>query len=208
MSKAVHKYITIRPKIKREEVQRTDITLSHLILLTFGSDHYYAFKGYHRASSLKAYYGKLLSAFRTAIKNTISNTDSLHLKTLLERIDSCKKLLKLCKDISAIHQTMVTYQSEIIFLLIGQEPDNGHEKNVTLRKENWYLNHHRQIIYLQNDEQRKNVIFSKVLSGQYLERLPDIEKLRKKLWVEYNNDCSLFMGWFKNEYKDVYVELF
>lgn len=87
-------------------------------------------------------------------------------------------------------------------------PNNWREKTVRMTDSNWKLNEERTIIYLQNNEQKKNVIFEKLNRGLYEEKLAKYSKMREIYLLDFNGNENDFMNWFKSEFPLVYLELF
>jgi len=81
-------------------------------------------------------------------------------------------------------------------------------KHTINRKENWLLDAHRKIIYIQNHEQKKNVIYSLTSNNFYNDKIPNREELREINWKICKNNPEKFVDWFKENYPNVYLEIF
>ena len=101
---------------------------------------------------------------------------------------------------------MITNLTKIVFLLIGQVPNNWEKRKTNFNKE-WKLDKYRNINYTSNYQQMTFLIldnyktYSKSINGL------SIKKLWDKLNYEFHNDYFKFINWFKNNHFDIYKKI-
>ncbi len=140
-------------------------------------------------------------------EETITITDNHHKQELLDTINSSEKSIELLKDFDSLDQKMISFQSELIFLLIGYMPRWSQQK-VLNRRSSWKLNGCRQIQYVQNSNHKKNIIFGAVQSkcgdkyGHWSNFLYDI------YCKQCHNDPDELILWFKKNHPDIYYDIF
>jgi len=191
-----------------EKLRKTNHNYSSLIQNLFGDKPYREVKGWQSPKELKKYLLKIIKAYEKSISLNIDFADLGHKNTMFDLLEIYEKQIKLSKTFGELDQTFISLQSELIFLLIGKIPNNWRKKTVRMIDSNWNLNEERTIIYIQNNEQKKNVIFEKLNRGLYAEILPDYSKMRKIYLFDFNGNENDFMNWFKNEFPSIYLELF
>ena len=174
----------------------------------FGDKAYREVKSWQSPKELKKYLLKIINAYEKSINSSIEFTDLGHKKTIFNLLEFYEKQIKLSKTFGELDQTFISLQSELIFLLIGKMPNNWREKEVRLINSNWNLNDERKIIYFQNNEQKKNVIFEKINRGLYSDELPELREIRMIYLIEFKKNADEFMGWFKEKFPTIYLELF
>jgi hypothetical protein len=192
----------------KDEARKTDLGLCFHLQFLYGQRTYSRVKDYHSPSSLKEHFRKLLKTYKVAIENSVDDLDGFQSRRIYDLIAREEEGLKLRKTFHDLDQSMIAFQSELIFLLLGEMPKNWHEKNVTNHARNWKLNSKRTLTYRQNDDQRMLVIFEALSTKEYENRLPDKEELRTKFWIDCKSKPKLFIRWFKKEYPTIYLDLF
>ena len=144
--------------------RKTEMSFSYLIACLYGeSKGLREITKYHNLADAKKYFLKIIKGIRFAIEETITVTDNHHKQELLDTINSSEKSIKLSKDFDGLDQKMISFQSELIFLLIGDMP-RWSQRKVLNRRSSWQLNESRQIQYIQNSNHKKNIIFGAVQS--------------------------------------------
>lgn len=194
--------------MKNQNVRRTNIKLDFHLHSIYGNKAYKEIKDWHNVSTLKKYLTKILNTYRVAIESTITHTDNWHKTQIFSLIDKEKESLLSFQTFDEIDQSMITFQSELIFLLIGSMPDNWQSRNVTNHRRNWKLDGNRKIFYQQDNNQKMNLIFTVVSKGIYNDQLPDLDTLRRIYWRDCKKDPNTFIQWFKDKYPKPYIELF
>jgi hypothetical protein len=191
-----------------ERTRKTNHNYSILIQDLFGEKPYGEVKNGQSPKELKKYLLKIIKAFGKSISLNIDFADLDHKSTIFDLLECYESQIKLSKTFGELDQTFISLQSNLIFLLIGKMPSNWREKTVRMIDSNWRLNKERTIIYIQNDEQKKNVIFEKLNSGLYAEELPEYSKMREIYMHNFNRNENKFMNWFKSKFPLIYLELF
>ena len=143
----------------REKSRKTDIEMSFLIQNLYGDRDYRMFKEYQNISITKKYYLKIMKTIRLAVEGNLNYTDKHHFDSIISLLVNCEKRIKLSKSFSTIDQTMIAFQTELIFLLIGSMPKNWNSNRVINKKSSWKLDKYRQITYNQSIIQKRNLIF-------------------------------------------------
>jgi hypothetical protein len=191
-----------------EKLRKTNHNYSSLIHNLFGDKPYREVKSWQSPKELKKYLLKIIKAYEKSISLNVDFADLGHKITIFNLLEFYSNQIKLSKTFGELDQTFISLQSELIFLLIGKMPNNWREKTIRMTDSNWNLNEERTIIYIQNNEQKKNVIFEKLNRGLYAEKLPEYSKMREIYQFNFNRNENDFMNWFKNEFPLIYLELF
>ena len=191
-----------------EKYRKTEISFSFLIHQLYGGQDYTIIKSYNDPLSAKKYYLKIIKSIRFSIEETISITDNNHKEELLQTIDRFKTRIKSARTFEQLDQLMITFQSEIIFLLIGFLPNRRRTNKVINSRGNWKLDNYRQIQYIQTNEQKKNLIF-KAVQGKYKERFGEWGTFVTKIYSrQCNNKSDKLIEWLRKHHSDIYVDLF
>jgi hypothetical protein len=191
-----------------EKLRKTNHNYSLLIHNLFGDKPYREVKSWQSPKELKKYLLKIIKAYEKSISLNIDFADLGHKNTIFNLLELYESQIKLSKTFGELDQTFISLQSELIFILIGKIPYNWREKTVRMIDSNWHLNEERTIIYIQNNDQKKNVIFEKLNRGLYVDKLPEYSKMKKIYLFDFNRNENDFMNWFKNEFPLIYLELF
>ncbi len=156
----------------------------------------------------KKYFLKMIKSIKFAIEETITITDEQHKQGLLNTINKSKRLIKSSKSFDSLDQQMVSFQSELIFVLIGLMPHQWRQQKVTNNRSLWKLNDYRQIQYTQNINQKKNLIFSAV-QGKYEDKFGSWNEFLDNIYYKqcHQNPAELIL-WFKKNHPDIYCDLF
>lgn len=190
------------------DLRKTQLEFSFLIQQLYGNKDYVSIKSSHDLQLIKKYYLKILQSIRLAIKETITVIDSGHKRNLFQTLDRFEKDIKSSDSFEEIDVMMVTFQSTLIFLLLGLLPERWRSKNVVNKKENWKLDFYRQIQFVQNVEQRKNLIFS-AIQGKYKDRFIDWGDFVSNVYSkECNNKPEILEEWIKTNHPDIFTDLF
>lgn len=191
-----------------EKYRKTEISFSFLIHQLYGGQDYRIIKSYNDPLSAKKYYLKIIKSIRFSIEETISITDNNHKEELLQTIDRFKTRIKSARTFEQLDQLMITFQSEIIFRLIGFLPNRRRTDKVINSRGNWKLDNYRQIQYIQTNEQKKNLIF-KAVQGKYKERFGEWVTFVKKIYSrQCDNKSDKLIEWLRKHHSDIYIDLF
>ena len=154
---------------------------------------------------------KIIGTIEKAVNENISGTDEYHKEILLNRIKDIKDIVKSTqKRKELFEQSIIALLIEIIFILIGELPNNigrslDGDKELT-NTHHWILNRYRNIFYTQNYFQKKNLIFYyyslAVNSNSKIKKSYLIEK-----YAECNHNDKLFINWFKKEHPSEYLSI-
>jgi hypothetical protein len=123
-------------------------------------------------------------------------------------INKSEKLIKSSKSFDSLDQQMISFQSELMFLLIGLMPHRWQQPRVINNRSLWKLDDYRQIQYTQNINQKKHLIFSAV-QGKYKDRFGSWNDFLNNIYNKqcHNNPYELIL-WFKKNHPDIYCDLF
>ncbi|MBP0905165.1 hypothetical protein ACFSKN_17735 [Mariniflexile gromovii] len=188
--------------------RKTDIAFKFLIQGLYGQNDYYKVKNSQTVAKAKRYYLKILDTFLIAINETIIISDKTHVQLLKSIISEGKKRLSSSKTFESLDNSLICTQTELIFQLIGNNPERNFEKNVPNRKDKWKLNRHRQIQYIQTNEQKLNQIFN-LIQSRYSDRFPKfIDDFFNKVYLdECQSDFGNLIRWIKISHPDIYLEI-
>jgi hypothetical protein len=188
--------------------RKTDMLFSALIQQLYGKENYLKIKDFSSVTSVKKYYLDIIKSIYFAIEETIAITDKEHMQELLETLDRYEKVIRSSKVFEQIDQVMITLQSEMIFLLIGNLPNRSMEKRVINRQGVWKLNNIRQIQYVQTNLQKRNLIF-KAVKGKYSVRFGGYGKFKTEIFImKCHSNSEELIEWLKVNHVDIYADLF
>ena len=128
----------------------------------FGKKAWYALKESNSIPDWRKYTEKTLKAIQLSIHESVKHFDSDWRDEIDNEIKRGIDSIKLSKSIDEIIASLAGALINISFLQVGYMPQRkGSSHNITLRKENWDLSHHRSVIYLQSQEQKERLFWSK-----------------------------------------------
>jgi len=149
-----------------------------------------------------------MKSIKLATEETISVTDNRHKQELLNTITEFEQLISSTTSFETLDQTMISFQSEMIFLLIGQMPHRWQQEKVFNNRNTWKLNDYRQIQYIQNIDQKKNIIFDAV-QGKYKDKFGSWNEFLDNIYYKQcHNDPIELIVWFRKNDPDIYSEIF
>jgi hypothetical protein len=155
---------------------------------------------------------KIVKTIEKSVNENISETDEYHKNKLINRLESIESIIKSPpkrKDI--FEQSLIAQLIEIIFILIGELPNNigrsmDGKKELT-NTHNWILTRHRNIVYTQNYAQKKNLVFDYYsLAANSNSEIKRSYLIKKYAECKYND--RLFISWFKEEHPSEYISIF
>ena len=184
------------------------MSFSYLIACLYGeSKGLRETRKYHNLADAKKYFLKIIKSIRFAIEETITITDNHHKRELLDTIKNSENSIKSSRDFDSLDQNMISFQSELILLLIGDMP-RWSQRQGPNRRSSWKLNGSRQIQYIQNSNHKRNVIFGAV-QGRYEGRFGSWEDFLYDVYhLQCHNDPDELISWFKKNHTDIYYDLF
>ena len=195
-------------KQMKDNDRKTEMSFSYLIACLYGeSKGLREIKKYHNLADAKKYFLKIVKGIKFAIEETVTIIDEQHKKELLNTITRSEESIVSSESFDSLDQEMISFQSKLIFLLIGSMP-RWSPKKVMNRRSYWKLNADRQIQYIQNSNHKKNIIFGVVQSkcgdkyGSWGDYLYDIYS------KQCHNDPDELILWFKKNHPDIYYDLF
>lgn len=183
------------------------ISFEHLLTVLFGKQTYHGFVGVHKVYDWKTHILKLFNAIRKSIIINITVTDEFHKNELLVISGRAVEQIRQCKTKDEVNILALEYLTRIIFELMGKMPNNW-DKKIVNRMEYWKLDEFRKLAYTQTERQKLNLILSLPNRDQYSDRFSDKSELFYKYRVNFRSNNNRFIKWFKEKYKDIYVELF
>ena len=155
---------------------------------------------------------KIIKTIEKSINENLSETDEYHKKIIFDRIEFIRNFIQSPQKRKEIfEQSIIAQYIEIIFILIGELPNNigrslDGEKELT-NTHNWILRRHRNIVYTQNYSQKRNLIFD-----YYSLAVNCNSKIKKSYlnqkYIECNQNDRLFINWFKKEHPSEYICIF
>lgn len=188
--------------------RKTNIAFKFLIQGIYGQNDYHRVKNSQTVAKAKKYYLKILETFSIAINETITISDKTQMELLQSILSEGKTRLSSSKTFDSLDNSFICTQTDLIFQLIGNNPERNFQKNVPNRKDKWKLNRHRQIQYTQTNEQKLNQIFSLVQS-KYSDRFPNfIDDFVYKIYMdECQSDFLKLMNWIKTNHIEIYLDI-
>jgi len=191
-----------------DNFRKTDLSLSFLIQNLYGYEDYQLIHDAHSFSDAKKYFLKIIKSIKFTIEETITITDNYHKQELVNTINKFENSIKSSVSFDILDQKMVSFQSELIFLLIGLMPHRWQQQKVINNRSSWKLDDYRQIQYTQNINQKINLIFSAV-QGKYKNRFGSWDEFLGNIYYKqcHNNPDELIL-WFKKNHPDIYCDLF
>ncbi len=190
-----------------KETISVPISFEYLLTVLFGKQTYHGFVGVHKVYNWKTHILKLFNAIRKSIIINITVTDEFHKNELLVISARAVEKIRQCKTKDEVNILAIEYLTRIIFELMGKMPNNW-DKRIVNRLEYWKLDEFRKLGYTQTERQKLNLILSLPNRDQYSDRFSDKSELFYKYRVNFRSNNNKFIKWFKEKYKDIYVELF
>lgn len=193
--------------IKERRKIYAPLSTEYLLSTIFGSQTYHGFVGEHNLASWKKHVIKLTNVIAKFVNINVTNADPGHKSAMLEENHFYLKQIKTAKAIDQINISLIEYLCKTLFLLLGMLPDNFFRKVVN-HKEHYRLNRRRQIVYVQNFEQKFQAILDLTNDSRFSPDLPQREELFRAYRTEFKGDHEAFIDWFKYEYTDIYLRVF
>lgn len=148
---------------------------------------------------------KISTAIKLAIEQNLLHTDKIHKNNILFQINRLIENINNAKDFDYLSNEITIKLTKIIFLLLGDIPDNWDKKSKSLPKK-WKLNRHRTLKYIITDRKKSLIIF-KYLYKAWSNK-EKVQILHEKLTLEMNSDYKQFNKWFKENHIEIYDHLF
>jgi hypothetical protein len=187
----------------RIDMNTVDISLSSEDSLCrwFGHPMRYI-HGKQKQNTWKKVLKKITAALKKSIKMNI-NSDGFHERRLNLHIE---QLEDACKSKNNVDPEIILTLTGIIFELLGGTPDYS-ARNRLNKKTDFTLNKLRSLNYIHTPYQKVCTILE---ASRYLP-FSDLHKYRD-LFQEYvtnfNGNPNGFLNWYKEEYPEIYIELF
>lgn len=182
------------------------IEYEYLLSFLFGKSNYHAITGTQDIKFLKKTFTNIFKSITRSINLNIYSCDQTQKNELLSICDNALADIKKPANSEILNIRMITNLTKIVFLLIGQVPNNWEKRKTNFNKE-WKLDKYRNINYTSNYQQMTFLIldnyktYSKSINGL------SIKKLWDKLNYEFHNDYFKFINWFKNNHFDIYKKI-
>ena len=171
----------------------------------FGSRFYHQDAGVKTFPEWKSRIVKIAEALCLAIDQNLNHTDKLHRETIVTQIKALIKDIEKAPNIDLINNETIVHLTKIVFLLLGDFPNNW-DRRIRTAPKKWYLNRFRTSSYLQTPR-KKSLLLIETIKNQYQKRITG-EKLQEKLRLEMNGDYKLFNNWYKEEQWEEYYRIF
>jgi hypothetical protein len=139
---------------------------SHLSMLKqaieelLGREAWYDLKETTSEAKWRKYLLKLLKAVRISVHESIDVRDKAWIDAVDENLSRGEETLKSSKDIDDLLSSFTATLLRQVFLQIGMRPTRSDAQKVSLSKENWKLNSHRSVQYVQSKVQLEAVFWS------------------------------------------------
>jgi hypothetical protein len=188
--------------------RQTEMSLSILIHNLYGDEDYRLIHTSHDFNDAKRYFLKMIKSIRFAVEETITITDEYHKRELLNIINESEKVIKSSNSFDSLDQEMISFQSELIFLLIGFMPHQRQQQKVINNRSSWKLNDYRQIQYTQNIKQKEHLLRN-AIQGKYKDRFGTWNEFKDNIYCKqcHYSPYELVM-WIKTNHPDIYCDLF
>jgi hypothetical protein len=192
----------------KDNYRKTDISFSFLIHNLYGDEEYRLIHTSHDFNDAKRNFLKIIKSIKFAVEETITITDNCHKQELLSTISKFDELVKSSKHFDSLDQLMISFQAELVFLLIGFMPHQWQQQKVINNRNLWKLDDYRQIQYTQNVDQKKHLIFS-AIQGKYKGRFGTWNEFLDNIYYKQcHNDPHELVVWVKKNHPDMYCDLF
>ena len=169
------------------------IVLKSAIEDLFGSDAWYALKESNSISVWRKYITKTLKAIQLSLLETVKVYDRDWLSNIDHDIDRGITLVKSITEIDELIAVLAGILIRVSFQQVGMMPSRkGSREKFPLRKGSWELSEYRSVQYVQCEEQRERMFWSKQQREIGFQKQMD-------LWSEYRKSGSKhsFSDWCK-----------
>jgi hypothetical protein len=170
----------------------------------YGKINYHGSVGWTEFSTYKKHILKLSNSLKSAIEINIQDIDALHYKSLLDRIEILEKEVRESGSVEELGQSVVLRMFQLVFLLVGDTPNNWDLKKKT-HKTHFSLKKHRGIHYSQSLEQKFNSIIDNAPSNQFSEMKYSKQMLLNSFTTEHNRDFKRFLDWHKKSFPETHL---
>jgi hypothetical protein len=139
--------------------------ISHRIMLKsaieqiFGRDAWYALKETTSLVPWRKYVLKSFTAIRISIEESVEVCDQAWLAAINENLLRGETEAKASKDIDNLLSCFTATLLRQVFLQMGRVPSRGGQSTVSLKRENWCLNGHRSVQYVQSKTQLESLFW-------------------------------------------------
>ena len=138
------------------------LSLKSTIENLFGSESWYALKESNHLPTWKKQLQKVVRAIHISILTTVKIYDEEWIEQINDTVECGQKNIIKATDIEEAIAALSATLINISFLQVGFMPNRkGRPKKITLKKENWNLDLYRTVMYLQTEEQKEAVFWSK-----------------------------------------------
>lgn len=192
----------------KDNYRKTDTSFSFLIHNLYGDKDYRLIHTTHDFTDAKKCFLKIIKSIKFAIEETITITDDYHKQELLNTVNKSEELIKSSKSFDSLDQQMISFQSELIFLLIGSMPHRWQQQKVINKRRLWKLDDYRQIQYTQNINQKEKLIF-RAVQGKYKDKFGSWDEFLYNIYYKqcHHNPHEL-ISWLKKNHPDIYYDIF
>lgn len=194
-------------KNEKTESVYLNLDFEHLLSNLYGKSTTHGIVGMKDKTTWLKTILKVLSSIEKAINQSIETNDINHKNELSFLCYKTKENVEKASNINSINLEVISGLVKIIFILLGQMPNNWFKKIVN-RPDSWKLNDFRTIIYTQNYTQKANLIIYLSDKSAYNEGLPHKNDLNLILYKDFQNNNQKFVDWFKQNYPNNYLKMF
>lgn len=171
--------------------------LKNVMEEVFGSEAWYALKESNHIPTWRKYGVNILKAIGVSIEATVDVADSEWRASISRQLSEGIERIRKDKDIDEIIADLAGVVIKVSFLQIGFMPDRrGANSSVTLRRDNWRLNPHRSVVYIQTAEQKERFFLSVQQKEIGFSAQSELraEHRRSKTDMPYSEWCNKHLG--------------
>jgi len=188
-----------------DHLYEVDFSMTYLFWEIYGGDEFYPLRENATLRDYKTHFSKLIKTLEKAFIDTVLNTDNSHLFEINNLVIEQLEKIENSKKIDDLSNSLLIFYPRFCFLIIGKRINNTSQKTKDNRS-TWEINQHRQILYLQNSDQQKNLILDLIKQNKIPE-FKSYKEFDERFKSERNNDEN-FLDWFKRKYSQIYFRIF
>jgi len=173
----------------------------------YGKNRFHGFSGNKKKTEWKNILLNLFERLENHFEINIQN-DSEQLHELKKHLSVIRKTLSRNKSINHTTVNTIRILFDMCFQLLGEQINNT-ERKVVNHHTHYKLNQKRTIAYFSNNDQKFWQVHSRAGTSRFLEEgFPTKIELEDFYFQDLKKDSDKFMKWFKDEYPDLYLEMF
>lgn len=186
-----------------------DYLLTYVFGDIIGGKEFKSEKKFQTFKNAKEEYKRIFSIIRLAFTSTVKVIDHHHYKKILDTITHHEKQINYATNFNKLDQSMIAFQTNLIFLLLGFFPRRRLMLNtrIPLQKDYWTLSCFREVQFIQSNTQKVAVILDYCRTEEYTSVFDDDPET--EIYInQFKKNDALFIQWFKENRTKIYLELF